>query len=592
VRRGPNWATGEAVRWIECPPPHVQELDREPAVRKSPTFVDSSDDILAQADGPGLVDLARASGSVAASREVLVRAAKLAAGEPLRAARYALAAAFVDDEPAAAARRLEARLRAACGDLGEALFEVDAIVDPATREAPLATVLERLAIGDPPEATRQLAKLTTAAYRDRVLAALVEATRGVFLAQKIADEALRVGALAKIGEWEEAELVLVDIVPASGRAAAHQRIAAAARTVGDDARARKHESLADGARGAISDDKELAAAMREAASIAGGEIADALLTRATTLDPSPSAEHDTHLRRSRVAVAAGELERAVDADTIVEIFPELARARFVLDASELEAAGDSIAWAEARSAAVLDAAADAKKVSSRRSSDDLDESWDGDAGPLTERQDLDRGKPPWSEGAPPIQPAAIVSVAPAPEPLPVTTPPPPRAPAGASHLPDLLPDLGFDDDVDATSIMGVDERRALQLAARTGEAAVVREVAERIAAERDVEQRRLAVLTEGYETARRIAVVADVDARPLEATVAQSVETSPALPSVIGPPMEEISAPPPPRPAPPAAVAVAARPKRSALAIVGILALVAAAAIIVVFYARMLGGHR
>ncbi len=594
-------------------PPRL-ELDREPAVRKSPTFVDETEDILAQADGPRLVDIARASGSTAGSREVLARATRLVAGEPLRAARYALAAAFVAPDngpPAAAARQLEARLRAACGDLGEALFEVDAMVDPALREEPLATVLERLAIGDPPEATRQLAKLKSAAHRDRVLAVLVEATRGVFLAQKIADEALRAGSLANIGEWEEAELVVADIATARGRAGAHQQIAAAARATGDDARARKHEALADGARGGIADDAELATAMREAASIAGGEIADALLDRATTLDASPAAARDVAIRRARLAIAAGELDRAVHVDTIIAVFPELARARFVLEVAAHAVAGDAIGWAEARSSAVLEAAVDAtvaeRPAAPRRSSDDLDDSWDGDPGPSTVRHDIDRGKPPWSDDTPAIKPAPIVSVAPPAEaaaatttPPPVTLPIAPVVPAVVEAAPPPAPmptldlyDLSSDDDIDATSIMGAAERRALQLAARTGEAAVVREVAERIASERDLEQRRLAVLTEGYETARRIAVVADIDAGPLDATVARPSEAPGPLPSVIGPPMEDAAPPPPPRPAP-AAVArpVAARSKRSPLAVVGIVALVAAAAIIVLFYARMLGGHR
>jgi hypothetical protein len=557
--------------------------------------VDASDDILAQADGRGLVDLARASGSTAASREVLARATRLVVGEPLRAARYALAAAFVGADsrpPEAAARELEGRLRAACGDLGEALFEVDAIVDPAAREEPLATVLERLAIGDPPEATRQLAKLTSAAHRDRVLAVLVEATRGVFLAQKIADESLRAGALANIGEWEEAELVVAEIATPSARAAAHQRIAAAARTTGDDARARQHEALADGARGGIADDGELAAAMREAASIAGGEIADALLSRAATLDPSPAGERDGRIRRAKLAVQAGELDRAVDVETIVDIFPELARARFLHDVAALAVAGDAIAWAEARSTAVLEAASQPKAAPPRRSSDDLDGSWDEDHGPSTVRHDLSRGKPPWSDDAPPIQPAPVVSVAPTATP-PVATAPP-SAPPAPPAVPDShdVPDVESEDDVDATSIMGREERRALQLAARTGEAAVVREVAERIASERDLEQRRLAVLTEGYDTARKIAIVPDISAPSVDETVLRPAELTPALPSVIGPPME-VAPPPAPRPAPPPAVApVLARPKRSALAIVGIIALVAAAAIIVTFYARMLGGHR
>jgi hypothetical protein len=530
-------------------------------------------DILAQADGPGLVDLARESGSIAASREVLARAIRLVEGEPLRAARYALAAAFIGGDvgpPDAAARRLEERLRAACGDLGEALFEVHSIVDADAREEPLAIVLERLAIGDPPEATRQLAKLRDPVHRDRVLAALVEATRGVFLAQKIADEAVRAGALARIGEWEEAELVVADIASARGRAAAHQRIGAAARASGEDARARKHEALADEARSAIADDVELAAAMREAASIVGGDVADALLTRGATLDPSPSAARDARLRRSKLAVAAGALDRAVDVETIVVVFPELARATSLREASALEVAGDAIAWAEARSAAVVAAAAEAR---ARPSRDELDGSWDGEAGPSTVRHDLDRGKPPWAGDAPPIQPAAIVAVAPVPpEP---TTPPAPVA---------------DDDDVDATSIMGSAERRALQLATRAGDAAIVRDVAERIANERDLEERRLAVLTEGYDTARRIPIATDLDPHPSAPPAARVSDPPAGLPSVIGPPME-VEPPPSPRRAPVVA-AQSAPPKRSALAVVGIVALVAAAAIVVLFYARMLSGHR
>jgi hypothetical protein len=549
--------------------------------------VDPSDDILAQADGPGLVDLARATGGTAASREVLERATHLVPGEPLRAARYALAAAFIGAEgrtPAESARQLERRVKASCGDLGETLVEVDNIVDPAEREAPLATVLARLAIGDPPEATRHLAKLKRAADRDRVLAVLVEATHGVFLAQKIADEALRAGSLANIGEWEEAELVVGEITTAAARAAAHQRIAAAARASGDDARARKHEALADGARGGISDDGELATAMREAASIAGGEIAEALLARAATLDSSAAAARDGKLRRARLSVAFGDFDHAVDVETIVDVFPELARARYVRDVADLAVAGDAIAWAEARSTSVIEAtstAVPAKVVPLRRSSDALDGSWDEGPGPSTERQDLDRGKPPWS--ADPItaqneiKPAPVISVAPA-APAPQGSPPP--------------GDFGSDDEAEATSIMGSEERRALQLAARTGDAAIVREVAERIAFERDLEQRRLAVLTEGYDTARRIAVVPNLDGPSEEASVLRAAELAPALPSVIGPPMEgtsddvtrraPVTVPPPP---------VDVKPKRSALSVIGIVALVAAAAIIVAFYARMLGGH-
>jgi hypothetical protein len=255
-----------------------------------------------------------------------------------------------------------ARVRAlvAAGDLASALAEAGEAPD-AEREEALAEVLEPMAATDAAEVTKLLPQLHDAARRDRVLVALVAATKGIFLAGKISDAAKRVTALARIGEWDEAELAAEEVGVGTARAAAHERIAAAARAVNEELRATTHEAHAKTARAAIESAAERAASLREAAEIAldaNPTRARELVDEAIDLDAAHASTRAALVLRARAAIrrpSGADLHEAIATlaplgDALAELYSEIVGAfASALGTRYPEAARagvDGVDWAE------------------------------------------------------------------------------------------------------------------------------------------------------------------------------------------------------------------------------------------------------
>lgn len=298
-------------------------------------------------------------------------AAVIAAVSALRGIDAGEARRVASGQPRGAGR---VRALVAAGDLASALAEVDEAPE-AEREEALAEVLEPLAASDSAEVTKLLPKILDHARRDRVLAALVTETKGIFLASKIDDVLRRVTSLAKIGEWDEAELSAADATGAV-RAAAHERIAASARALGDAARATTHEANAKKARDALATPAERAASAREGAAIAleaNPARAIALADESIALDASWSAAREALVVRARAAIAkpSGAAIHAAIAslaplgDALATIYPELvgalASAFGARHVDAVRTAVDGVEWAD-RFVSALRAPAASKTV--------------------------------------------------------------------------------------------------------------------------------------------------------------------------------------------------------------------------------------
>ena len=304
-----------------------------------------------------------------ARRDTLVVAAVAA----LRTIDGAEARRVASGQPRGAAR---VRALVAAGELVGALAEADEAPE-AEREEALAAVLEPMATTDPEETMKLLTRLHDAARRDRVLVALVAATKGIFLAGKIHDAVKRATALARIGEWDEAELAAADCQAGAARAAAHERIAVAARAAKEDARAVAHEAHAKKARDAIAAPVERAASLLAAASIAidwpaedaeasrvhrPGEgqaaRARALVDEAIKLDAMHGPTRDALVLRARTVIAkptGPELHDVIVAlaplgSALADVYPDIVAAlalAFVARYPEAaRAAVDGVDWAD------------------------------------------------------------------------------------------------------------------------------------------------------------------------------------------------------------------------------------------------------
>jgi hypothetical protein len=299
-------------------------------------------------------------------RADLLRAAHASRGDVLLAVRFALAAALVGRKKDEAS--LVIRTRAAAGDVKGALDAALALPEGEEREIVLAYVLERMAEHDPGAALRGglHQKIRDPARHDRVVHAIVAATKGPLLVTKIQDDALRAGALAATGEWEEAEQLARSIPDPVRQAEAHERLASAARTDGDPSRAKAYEARATTLREALPAAEQVASLRASATITSSPERARMMLDEAWTLDASVEALHDAAIPQLRVALAERSgpavheaVLLAAESDALIEVFPEIVGAVARAFGDRLPRAVDELmiasAWARATATAVLDA---------------------------------------------------------------------------------------------------------------------------------------------------------------------------------------------------------------------------------------------
>jgi hypothetical protein len=467
-----------------------------------------------------------------AARPLLERAEREAFSEPSLTDRGVLVAVVVDalgqvdrGEAARLAHRLPAgvaRVRAlvAAAALSEALVEAEALASGETREAALATALEALAKSDPHDLIKRglVQKLSAAPHRDRVLVPLVIATKGVLLAHKIGDPVLRAEALARMGEWDEADDVVKALTDATRLAMVYERLAAAAADGGEAARATAHRGNADAQYERLAP-LDRARVLREGAAVASDDVrALDALTRAASLDPSNLREIRVHLARLALARPSGPRVRdalvaaASCSDACAEIYPDfvgaLASAFGDHVPEVVEAAVDGLDWAERTAMAMLHASpiAAGSSPSSR-----------GPASPpppLTAQAARSLDSLSWDHSQ--------------------SLPSPPKAAPSEPHTPRPPPMDDIEDESDMTSIMGPEQRRMLREASQRGDDAM-REAAKRIQAEREAEDRRAA---EARETARSIEA-----ALPAEAVAGDSVHPAVAPIAVLVAPAATALAP-------------------------------------------------
>ena len=196
---------------------------------------------------------------------------------------------------------------AAAGDGAQALFEADGLPAGEARSSAMAYALEEMARTDAKEVIRSghLKEIKGDAEKDRVHLEIVRATKGILLASKMVDPALRAEAFALAGEWDEADPAVASIEAPAARATALDKLATVAREAGDAARAAKLEAEATHLLDALPA-AERAAAWRQVVVASGTSAGRAKLAleRARAESTTYEGARDTALAAARLALRA------------------------------------------------------------------------------------------------------------------------------------------------------------------------------------------------------------------------------------------------------------------------------------------------